>query len=182
MGVGAAKSAGAVPASGAPFLPGRPWQSRLQWSPLSVRRPQLASEAKPGAPLGESPLEPREHPLCRDLQVTDSEAGGQQRAVQDSACLRANPAGKRARSEPNSPPVESLTWGKAGWRQAPAYLTDLRGARVSAGRPKGHPVPTSPYCCPGEREQRLDKVSISPRPHPTQVLTPLLVGALPQSA
>lgn len=182
MGVGAAKSAGAVPASGAPFLPGRPWQSRLQWSPLSVRRPQLAREAKPGAPLGESPLEPREHPLCCDLQVTDSEAGGQQWAMQDSACLRASSAGKRARSEPNSPPVESLTWGKAGWRQAPAYLADLRGARFSAGRPKGHPVPTSPYCCPGEREQLLDKVSISPRPHPTQVLTPLLVGALPQSA
>lgn len=182
MGVGAAKSAGAVSASGAPFLAGRPWQSRLQWSPLSERRPQLAREAKPGVPLGESPPEPREHPLCCDLQVNDSEAGGQQRAVQDSVCLRAGPAGKRARSEPNSPPVESLTWGKAGWRQASAYLTDLRGARVSAGRPKGHPVPTSPYCCPGEREQRLDKVSISPRPHPTQVLTPWLVGALPQSA
>lgn len=150
--------------------------------PTELAAASAGKGGQTGSAARESPLEPREHPLCRDLQVTDSEAGGQQRAVQDSACLRASPAGKRARSEPNSPPVESLTWGKAGWRQAPAYLTDLRGARVSAGRPKGHPVPTSPYCCPGEREQRLDKVSISPRPHPTQVLTPLLVGALPQSA
>lgn len=171
VGVGAAKSAGAVPASGAPLLAGRPWLSRLQWSSPSARRPQLAREARPGAPARLSPLESRAHPPCSDSQVIGPAAGGQQQAGSSGRCgtllaCGLVPPGRGCAANP-TPHRERASLGeKAGWRQAPAYLADLRGAHVSAGRPKGHPVPTSLRCCPGEREQRLYKASISRRLHP----------------